>query len=165
MVGLPLAARFQKTEAIDLKFYSAINGRIIPCNQAVCRSTYSSKHLKVIVNAILSHWINVYEAARKFLSDNRGEFINKEFLVLGEQFNVIVQMATVDSTSSIGLVERHNLALAEMPDQVLADFQCSFSILPWLSSGASMPGIRSTMLSVLPAGSRSKPKAPGPTYK
>ena len=80
-----------------------------------------SEQPKVIVNAILSNWISVYGAAEKFLSDNGGEFVNEEFLILCEQFNIVVQTIAADSPWSNGLVERHNLVLSEMLDKVLTD--------------------------------------------
>ena len=95
VVGLPLATRFQETVAMDLKFYS---GKIILhlIDHVTRLSTVvhiPSKQPKVIMNAILSNWISVYGAAEKFLSDNGGEFVNEEFLILCEQFNIIVQTA------------------------------------------------------------------------
>ena len=98
-MGLLLATRFQENVAMDRKFYS---GKIIlQLIDHVTRLSTAvhipSKQPKVIMNAILSNWISVYGAAEKFLSNNGGEFVNEEFLILCEQLNIVVQTMAADS--------------------------------------------------------------------
>ena len=136
-VGLPLATRFQETVAMDLKFYQ---GKIIlhlidhatRLSQAV---HIPSKNPRVIIEALLTNWISIYGPADKFLSDNGGEFVNNEFLALCEQFNIAVHTTAAESPWSNGLVERHNLILADMLNKVIADTGCSFNIaLQWCTT-------------------------------
>ena len=47
----------------------------------------------------------MYGAAEKFLSNNEGEFVKEEFLILCEQFNTVVQTMAADSPWSNGPVE------------------------------------------------------------
>ena len=65
-------------------------------------------------------------------SDNGGEFMNKEYMDLSEQMNVIVKNTAEESHWSKGLVERHNLVISEMLDKVLAYSKCDFDLaLAW----------------------------------
>ena len=133
-MGLPLATRIQETVAMDLRFYSG-NILLHLIDHVTRLSTavhIPSKQPKVIMNAIISNWISVYRAAEKFISDNGGEFVNEEFLILCEQFNIIVQTTAADSPWSNGLVERHNLVLSEILDKVLTDSKCPLNVaLSW----------------------------------
>ena len=92
-----------------------------------------SKHPRVIIEALLTNWISIYGPADKFLTDNGGEFVNNEFLDLCEQFNIVVHTTTAESPWSNGLVEGHNLILADMLNKVIAG--CSFNVaLQWCTT-------------------------------
>ena len=138
-VGLPLATCFQETVAMDLKFYE---GKIIPhlidhatrLSQAV---HIPSKHPRVITEALLTNWISIYGPADKSLTDNEGEFVNNKFFDLCEQFNIVIVMHTTAAASSWsnGLMERHNLILADILNKVIADTGCSFNVaLQWCAT-------------------------------
>ena len=109
-MGLPLATCFQETVAMDLKFYQ---GKIIlhlidhatRLSQAV---HIPSKHPRVIIEALLTNWISIYGPADKFLTDNRGEFVNNEFLDSCEQLNIVVHTTAAESPWSNGLMERQS---------------------------------------------------------
>ena len=74
----------------------------------------------------------MYGSAEKFLSDNGGEFCNQDFLNLCEAFNITVKTTSAESPWSNGLVERHNLTIAEMLDKVIEDTGCDIHIaLAW----------------------------------
>ena len=68
--------------------------------------------------------ISVYGAPEKFSTDNGGEFANSKFIEMAESLGITVKTAAGESPLSKGLIERHNLVVAEMLDQVLEDTQC-----------------------------------------
>ena len=70
---------------------------------------------------IFKIWVPVYDAPEKFLTDNGGEFANSKFIEMAGFLNVTVKSTAGESSWSNGLIERHNLALAEMLDKVLED--------------------------------------------
>ena len=145
IVGLPLATKFQETVAMDLKFYK---GKIIlhlidhatRLSQAVC---ILSKQPKDVIKAIFDKWISVYGSTERFLSDNGGEFVNEEFLIMCEQFNITVKTTSAESPWSNGMVERHNLTLSNMLDRVLEDTNSPFDVaLQWcVNAKKSLPNI------------------------
>lgn len=59
----------------------------------------SKKHFKI--------WISVYGTSEKFLSDNGGEFANKDFINMCEAMNINYKTTAAESPWSNGLVERH----------------------------------------------------------
>ena len=75
----------------------------------VCKS----KAPKEILRGVFQCWIAIFGSPQKFLTDNGGEFGNKEFLEMAEQMNVRVLTTAAMSPWSNGLVERHNATLSE----------------------------------------------------
>ena len=120
---------------MDLKFYQ---GKIIlhlidHATRLSAAVEGPSKHPESIIKAIFGNWISVYGSAEKFLSDNGGEFINKDFLRLFEAFNITIKTTSAESPWSNRLVERHNLVLAEILNKVLEDTKCPFdTALQWV---------------------------------
>ena len=115
---------------MDLKFY---NGKILlhiidHASRLSSGSRVSSKDPVVIIKSIFKNWIAVYGRPYKFLSDNGGEFMNHQFIDMCEKMNVSVKNTAGESPWSNGLVERHNLVIAEMMDKVLAESECDFDL-------------------------------------
>ena len=50
-------------------------------------SVVKSKKTDEVVDAFIKHWIAIFGAPGTILSDNRGEFSNELFHVLGQQIN------------------------------------------------------------------------------
>ena len=130
VVSLPTATRFKETVALDLKFY---NGMILihmidHATRLSCSSVIPNKKPETIVKHMLSNFIQVYGQAESFLSDNGGEFINQTFLELCDLFGIRIKTTAAESPWSNGLVERHNLVLAEMLDKITDDTNCSMDI-------------------------------------
>ena len=134
VVGLSMATKFNECVAMDLKFYK---GKILihmidHASRLSSGSRISSKDPGVIIKSIFKNWITIYGRPNKFLSDNGGEFMNHQFIDLCEKMNISVKNTAGESPWSNGLVERHNLVIAEMLDKVLAEEACDFDLaLAW----------------------------------
>ena len=134
VVGFPMATKFNECVAMDLKFY---DGKIIlhmidHVSKLSAAARVSSKEPRIIIKSIFKNWVSVYGAPIKFLSDNGGEFMNASFIEMCEQMNIAVKNTAARSPWSNGIVERHNLVIAEMLDKVLAESKCDFdSALAW----------------------------------
>ena len=124
-VGFPLASQFNQTVALDLKQF----GDKYMLHMIDHLSRYSSaciidnKRKETIVDGIMKYWVRIFGSPNKFLSDNGGEFINKEFTDLAEKFNITIMTTAAESAWSNGLVERHNGLLANMINKVRADVE------------------------------------------
>ena len=134
-VGLSMATTFNECVAMDLKFYK---GKILlhlidHASRLSNGSRVSSKNPEVIVKSIFKNWIAIYGRPNKFLSDNGGEFMNHQFIDLREKMNISMKNTAGKSPWSNGLVERHNLVVAEMLDKVTEESKCDFDLaLAWV---------------------------------
>ena len=91
-----------------------------------------NKNPDTIIKAIFNIWISVYGSAEKFLTENRGEFANNNFIQLCESFGITVKTTVAESPWSNDLVERHNLILSDMLDKILHKNNCDFDLaLAW----------------------------------
>ena len=120
-----MATSFQECVAMDLKFYK---GKILlhlidHATRLSVSSFVKSKEPETILNGIFKSWIQIYGAPEKFLTDNGGEFANSNFIDMAELMNIMVKVTAAESPFSNGLVERHNLIIADMMDKVLEDPQ------------------------------------------
>ena len=90
---------------------------------------------KVIVSAILQHWVSIFGSPGKFISDNGGEFNNELLRDPGEQLNTRVLTTAAESPWSNGIVERHNAVLGTMIKKIIEDTACTGEIaLVWALS-------------------------------
>ena len=123
IVVLPMATEFQETVAMDLKFYSGkILLHLVDHSTRLSTSSFiPNKNPDTILTYIFKIWVPVYGAPEKFLTDNGGEFANSKFIEMAGFLNVTVKSIAGESSWSNGLIERHNLVLAEMLDKVLED--------------------------------------------
>ena len=91
-----------------------------------------SENPDVILQAILKNLVSIYGDADKFLSNNGWKFARESFVELCESLNITVKTNGAEASCSYGLVERHNLVIAEMFDNVLEENQCSLEVtLAW----------------------------------
>lgn len=140
VVALPLARRFNETVAMDLKQYSH-NPNIWFLHLIDHFTRYSAscviktKKKEEIVKRIFEVWIRHFGPAKKFLTDNGGEFCNDEFISLCENFNIRVCTTAAESPWSNGLVERHNGILGLIVSKLVEDLNCDIDIaLAWGNS-------------------------------
>ena len=66
----------------------------------------------------------VYGAPEKILTDNGDKFANSKFIEMVESFSVTLKTTAWESPRNNGLIERHNLLLADMLNKILEDTQC-----------------------------------------
>ena len=87
-----------------------------------------SKGKEVVVKNIMLHWIAIFGAPVRCLSDNGGEFDNYDFQHMSENLNVEVVTMAAESPWSNGVVEHHNAVIRNMADKIIADTDCSLEI-------------------------------------
>ena len=63
----------------------------------------------------------IHGAPEKFLIDNGGEFANSQFLEMCKAMTITVKVTAAESPFSNGLVEKHNMIIANMLDKILED--------------------------------------------
>ena len=77
-------------------------------------------------------WISYFGYPCKFMSDNGGEFSNEKFREMNEKLNIETATTAAESPFSNGMVERHNLTLAEAMFKTIDDVHCEPKIaLAW----------------------------------
>ena len=134
MVGLSLAKEFNDVIAMDLKplnnmhILHLIDLSTRYSNAVVVRS----KHKDVIVKNILQHWIALFGAPNKILSDNGGEFNNQELQDMSENLNVEILTMAAESPWSNGVCECHNAVIGDMVTKIVTETKCPLEIaLTW----------------------------------
>ena len=145
VVGLPLSDTFNDVVCMDLKEHihnkSWILHMIDSATKYSAACLISSKHQDVIVHCIYVNWICHFGSPRKFLTDNGGEFSNERFREMSEKLNIESTTTAAESPFSNGMVERHNLILAEAMIKVIEDVKCSPDIaLAWAVSAKNALG-------------------------
>ena len=131
VVGLPRSQNFNDTVAMDLK---GVNNEVLLLHMIDTFTRFSSakivpsKRQETIVSAICSGWISLFGSPKRFMADNGGEFVNKEYTEMCEQFNIQIQNSAAESPFSNGMVERHHQVLTEMLIKTKEDCKCSYKI-------------------------------------
>ena len=146
VVGLPLATEFNELVALDLKALKS-GGYFMDIIDHATRYNAGciiyDKSKETIVNHIMTHWVQIFGSPGKMLSDNGGEFINKEVVDYAEKFNVKIRTTAAESGWSNGLCERHNAVVASTLRKVMLDTGCPVDVaLAWtLSAKNSLANI------------------------
>ena len=97
----------------------------------VCKS----KDKDVIAEGILKVWLSYFGQPKRFLADNGGEFANRVYAELCEQFNIEMASTAAESPFSNGICERHNAVLKETIAKIIEDVGCSLqTALCWAIS-------------------------------
>jgi hypothetical protein len=134
-VSLPLASDWNEMVYVDLQqlepslwFLHIIDVFTRYSGGAIVKT----KTGREIVEKFIQHWIGIFAAPKKLMSDNGGEFANEEIIQLGHQFGIEILATAAYSPWSNGICERHNLTLSETVEKVKADRQCSWdTALSW----------------------------------
>ena len=127
-VSEPLAETFNSTVAMDLK--TVEKDKVYLLHLIDLGTRYSaagvvkSKHQDVIIKKVLSLWIQIFGAPRRFLTDNGGEFSNDSFRELCQQLNAVSTTTPGESPWSNGVVERHNAILMETINRTMSESTC-----------------------------------------
>jgi hypothetical protein len=136
VVTLPLANDFNEVVCMDLKEHIHNKSWILhlidsATKYSVGRIVYSKKKGEIVQN-VFSCWIAYFGSPRMFLSDNGGEFNNEEYREMNEQLNIHTATTAAESPFSNGIVERHNLTLAEAMKKTMSDEKCKAEVaLSW----------------------------------
>ena len=88
----------------------------------------SSKDCDLIISKIFQIWISIFGPYKQILSDNGGEFANKDFRIMAEKLNTTVHTTAAESLWSSEINERHNAILENMVSKVMSDTGCSLDI-------------------------------------
>ena len=92
----------------------------------------TTKHQDEMIRNICLIWIGYFGYPQKFMSDNGGEFSNEKFCEMSEKLNIETITTAAESPFSNGIVERHNLMLAEAMYKTIDDVHCEPKIaLAW----------------------------------
>ena len=67
------------------------------------------------------HWIAIFGAPGKILSDNAGQFNNYLLCEFDEQFNIVIMSTPAESPSSNGIAEHHYAVIGKMVHKLMLD--------------------------------------------
>ena len=134
VVSMPMARNFNDVVSMDLKvwgdkyFLVIIDMATRYCNACVIRN----KSANVVIDAVMRHWIALFGAPKKILTDNGGEFNNSEFRSMGENFNIEILCTAAESPWSNGMCERLNGVLKDNVLKIMEENKCSLeTALAW----------------------------------
>ena len=137
VVGFPYAKTFNDIIAIDLKDFHH-NGRTYKLLHVIDICTRFSQAIRVkskckeeIVQALFKIWIRVFGPPRKILSDNGGEFVNKEFIEMCDKLNIVVKTTAAEAPWGNGVVERHHKVLCDTIQKTMEEIKIFEISLPW----------------------------------
>ena len=131
-VCFPLAKEFNETVGIDLKIFE--NNKIYfmhivdHLTRFSAASVIRSKKPQIIIDNVFKHWISIFGAPQKLISDNGGEFANAEFVDLCENLNIRFTTTAAEAPWSNGLVEKQNDILGEAVSKILEEVDCSVEV-------------------------------------
>ena len=137
VVSLPMASKFNETVSMDLKMYEGKYFLVMVdlATRYCAASLIDNKKPMTVIRAIFLRWISIFGCARKFLTDNGGEFNNQEFQDMGEKFNIRVMCTSAESPFSNGVCERLNAVLGNTVSKIVNDSGCDISTaLAWAVS-------------------------------
>ena len=89
---------------------------------------FKHKHKDVIVKNILQHWIALFGAPNKILSDNRGEFNNQELQDMRENLNIEIMTTAAKSPWSNEVCRHYNTVIGDMVTKIVAERKCPLEI-------------------------------------
>ena len=136
VVGFALARDFNDFLAMALKPYNNVHflHMIDHATRFSSACVIPNKRHDVVIESVFKHWIALFGAPKKILSDNGSEFNDKVFRELGELLNIELKTTGAESPWSNGITEWHNRIIGNMVDKILHDQNCSVELaLAWLS--------------------------------
>ena len=134
VVGMSLSREFNGTIAMDLK---QVNGcQILHMIDLATRYSQArvipNKRKETIVEAIIKGWVNTFGVPDRILSDNGGEFNNRDVQDMAENLNTEILTTAAESPWSNGVCERHNAVIGNMVTKILSDSKCDLeTALAW----------------------------------
>ena len=76
------------------------------------------------IDAIIKIWISYFGQPKRFLADNRGEFLNEEYKEMCEMFNIEEAKTAAESLWTNGACERHNAVIKESIRKTMEETNC-----------------------------------------
>ena len=137
VVCLPMASTFNEVLAVDLKAWGKYHFLVmVDLATRFCQATVvPNKAPSTIIKGLFKSWITLFGAPKKLLSDNGGEFNNKDVLTLGGKFNMKILTTAAESPWSNGVCERLNGILGERVAKILSESKCDLDLaLAWAVS-------------------------------
>ena len=134
IVCFPMATIFNEAVAMDLKKWGNKYFLVIVdmATRFCTASVINDKLPATIIKSFLVSWITLFGAPKKILTDNGGEFNNREMLTFSEIFNFTVKTTAAESPWSNGIVERLNGILGKLVDKITEDTKCDVQMaLAW----------------------------------
>ena len=132
VVVVPKADKFNQIVCMDLKEHIQNKTWILYMTDSASRHLAAclvfSKQQDEIVQTIQQMWISYFDARRKFLNDNGGEFLKEKYKKMNEKLNIETATTAGESLFSSGFVEQHNQILAETSYKRIADAKCEQKI-------------------------------------
>ena len=124
-VSLPLATKFNKAVAMDLKIRSKgvnILYLIDIFTKFTTARIIKDKKPSTIIDNVMQMWIgNGFGAPAKFLADNGGEFANVEFKDMCENLNIEVLHTAAESPWQNGLCERNHAVVDQCLEKIVEE--------------------------------------------
>ena len=130
-VCFPIAKQFNETVALDLKSRGS-DGYILHMIDHLTRYSaaclITDKKKETIVKGMMDYWIRIFGSPKYFLTDNGGEFVNKDVMDFAEKYNIILKTTAAESPWSNGLCERHNGILNNNVNKIVENNLCSLQV-------------------------------------
>ena len=127
-IAIPQGKLFNDVVAMDLKKLKC-GIWIVHFLDLVTRfsaaASIKSKDSEEILTKTFMYWISVLGRPNTFMSDNGGEFVNKEFNDMCSLLNVNIKTSPAETPWCNGAVERHNGLLAQMIEAIMEDTGCN----------------------------------------
>ena len=137
IVSIPLANKFNESVAMDLKVWEGkyLLVMVDLATRYCAAAVVHDKQAKTIIKAFFGHWIAIFGAPTKILSDNGCEFNNSHMRELGEKFNIEVLTTAAESPWSNGVCERLNAVIGDTVSKIMTDRPCDVdTALAWAVS-------------------------------
>ena len=91
-----------------------------------------NKRKETIVEAVIKTWINTFGVPERILTDNGGEFNNRDLQDMAENLNTEVLTTSAESPWSNGVCERHNAVIGNMVTKMRSESDCDIEVaLAW----------------------------------
>ena len=134
VVCLPMATTFNEAVAMDLKKWGNKHFLVMVdmATRFCTASVINDKMPATIIKSFLVSWITLFGAPKKILTDNGGEFNNREMITFSQIFNFKIKTTAAESPWSNGIVERMNGVLGKLVNKIMEDTKCDAQMaLAW----------------------------------
>ena len=110
VVSLPMASEFNEKIAMDLKLWKGkwIMHIVDMWSRFTISAFVPRKRPSDIIHALMSEWVGIFGVPKGILTDNGGEFVNKELLEVESLLNIEVLSTAAESPFQNGICERNH---------------------------------------------------------